>query len=236
MTIKALIATLFICTAATAEPLLVFAAASLKGPLDAIAGDDVTISYGGSGALARQIEFGAPADAVILANTQWMDVLSDGGHIADETRRTILSNQLVLVSKEFVSIDLTRDGLLKALGNGRLAIGRTTSVPAGIYGRQALMSLGLWNAAVPRLAEVDSVRAALILAERGEVPLALVYASDALLAPSLNVVATLPSASHETIRYDAAQVVGGRDAAAFLARLQDSQPFEEAGFLPPVSN
>lgn len=236
MTLRALITSLFLSTAATAEPLVVFAAASLKGPLDAIAGDDVTISYGGSGALARQIEFGAPADAVILANAQWMDVLSEGGHILAATRRTILSNQLVLVSNEVSSIDLTPDGLLNILGNGRLAIGRTSTVPGGIYGKQSLISLGLWEAAEPRLAEVDNVRAALILAERGEVPLALVYASDALLAPTLKVLATLPKTSHEPIRYDAAQVAGGRDATAFLALLNDSQPFEEAGFLPPVTD
>ena len=65
-----------------ADPVLVFAAASLKTALDEVAagfraetGHDAAISYAGSSALARQIELGAPADVFLSANTDWMDRL-----------------------------------------------------------------------------------------------------------------------------------------------------------------
>ena len=236
MWIKALAAVLTLTAPASAEPLLVFAAASLKGPLDAIAGEDVTINYAGSGTLARQIQSGAPADVVILANTDWMDVLQAGGQIADDTRKTILSNRLVMVSASLAPFDLQPAMLTTALGQGRLAIGCTRSVPAGIYGKQALEALDLWAIAQPHLAEVDNVRAALVLAERGEVPLALVYQSDAMASEKVSVVANIPPDSHDTIRYEAGQIAGGQEASAFLASLNDTSIFEAAGFLPPPAD
>lgn len=232
MWIKAL-ATVFLTTApALAEPLTIFAAASLKGPLDQ-AVPDQTISYGGSGTLARNVALGAPADVLILASSSWMDSLATAGRIVPETRVTIASNRLVLVSSDPKPVDLTPDALQAALGEGRFAIGRIRSVPAGQYGQEALQSLGLWDVVSDQLAELDHVRSALVLAARGEVPLALVYASDAQASDAVHVVATIPADSHSTIRYEAAQVTGGRDASAFLAELGDLTPFTEAGFLPP---
>ena len=67
---------------ADAGTVTVFAAASLKGPLDQAAaawktatGNDVVLSYGASSALAKQIEAGAPADVFLSAATNWMDTL-----------------------------------------------------------------------------------------------------------------------------------------------------------------
>jgi molybdate transport system substrate-binding protein len=62
----------------------VFAAASLRGALeDIIAGYDgqVTLSFGGSGTMARQIAAGAPADVVVLASPLWMEWLASQGII-----------------------------------------------------------------------------------------------------------------------------------------------------------
>ena len=59
-----------------AGEVVVFAAASLKTALDEVAtnwqnetGHTVTLSYAGSGTLAKQIIAGAPADLFISANT-----------------------------------------------------------------------------------------------------------------------------------------------------------------------
>ena len=59
---------------ALSEEVVVFAAASLKTALDAVAadfqaatGDTVTISYAGTGQLATQIIQGAPADIFLSA-------------------------------------------------------------------------------------------------------------------------------------------------------------------------
>lgn len=215
-----------------AAEIVVFAAASLKGPLDRIAGDDVVVSYGGSGTLARQVSLGAPADVVILANADWMDVLQDGGYILPDSRTDILGNRLVLLAADPALIPLTEAGLAAALGEGRLAMGFTASVPAGIYGKAALASLGLWDGVASQVAEVDNVRAAVALVARGEVPLAVGYATDAQLVAGIFEVASFPTDSHPPIRYVAAAT--GLDGARFLERLQseDAQAiFAEAGFL-----
>ncbi len=71
---------------AAAENLTVFAAASLKDVLGAIAGEwkaaghgEVTLSFAGSSALAKQIEQGAPADIFVSADLQWMDYVEKAG-------------------------------------------------------------------------------------------------------------------------------------------------------------
>ena len=236
----ALLLALAVPASAQARDLVIFAAASLKEPLDALAAaaGNTVVSYGGSGALARQVAAGAPADIVLLANTEWMDTLAAAGAIDPATRADFLSNTLVLVSGAPAPVALTPAGLAAALGaEGRLAIGQTASVPAGQYGKAALTTLGLWDGVQHRLAEVDNVRAALVLADRGEVPLALVYGSDARAAPRLHIVATFPPDTYPEIRYTAARVAASDHpaAAAMLALLRSADGqgvFAAAGFLP----
>lgn len=222
-----------LATGAQAEaPVVVFAAASLKTVLDKILeGRGAVASYTGSGALARQILQGAPADIFISAHGQWMDVVEEAGLVAGR-RVDLASNRLVIVGPRG-SVPLALANLPERLGDGRLAIGQTRAVPAGIYGRAALERLGLWPGLARRLAETDSVRTALALVARGEVPFGLVYATDALAEPAVDVVAEIPADSHPPIRYPAAllsergealfQYLFGPEAAAML---------EAAGFQP----
>ena len=231
---------LLLGTTAQARDLTVFAAASLKEPLDQLllTQPDVVVSYGGSGTLAQQVIAGAPADLVFLAHPDWMQAMDDAGVLTPGSRTDLLGNQIVLVAPAGTAdVALTPDALTQALGaDGRLAIGLTASVPAGIYGREALETLGLWDAVKDRLAEVDNVRAALTLTERGEAPLGLVYRTDARVAPGVGIVATFPDDSHAPILYQAATVAGGDPAAADLLSLLTSPEgqavFAAAGFVP----
>lgn len=222
-----------------AADLLVFAAASLKEPLDqlALTMPGVVVSYGGSGTLARQVMAGAPADLVVLAHPDWMQAMDESGDLVPGSRVDVLSNTLVLVAPSgHADVSLTPEGLVAALGDGRIAMGLTNSVPAGIYGREALTSLGLWDNLADRLAEVDSVRAALALVARGEAPLGIVYGSDARVEPLVRVVATFPEDSHVPILYQAAAVAGGNPKAlTFLDLLTSAEgqtAFAAAGFVP----
>ena len=221
--------------AAQARDLIVFAAASLKGPLDEIAAEHggVRVSYAGSGTLARQVAQGAPADVVLLANTAWMDVLVSDGAVQDPV--IVLGNRLVLVGRHGGPVPLTAEGMTKALDGGRIAMGFTASVPAGIYGKAAFETLGVWDAIAPLVVEMDSVRAALTLVARGEVPLGVVYASDAQVVPELSVVARFPPESHPLITYAGAVTTSSvhPEAAAFLEALRApvaQAVFAAAGF------
>lgn len=197
-------------------PIDLFAAASLREVLDAAVADykrrsgrTVRATYAGSAKLARQIAQGAPADLFISADEAWMDWLDQRGLIESSARRELAANRLVLVapvSSSGALVDLTAPTALAArLGEGRLAMAET-AVPAGRYGQEALTRLNLWPAVENRLAPADDVRAALALVARGEVPLGLVYATDARVEPRVRVVATFPVGSHAAIVYPAAPV------------------------------
>ena len=171
------------------------------------------LSFAGSSALARQVEAGAPADLFISADEQWMDYLAQRDLLRAGTRRVIATGELVLVAPAAS----TARGIA-ALGQGRVALADPDAVPAGRYAKAALQSLDLWSGVAPRVVPAENVRAALALVERGEVPLGIVYASDALVSPAVKVIHRFAAADHPPIRYPAA-VLGTAsqpDAAAFL--------------------
>ncbi len=233
-------------SAAAADGVTVFAAASLKTALDAAAeawsaatGHRTRIAYAASSALARQIEHGAPVDIYLSANVRWMDYLDEKGLIEPTSRRALFGNSLVLIAPTTSRVALTISpsaNLAAALGDGRLALAHTTAVPAGLYARQALTHLGLWRQVRTRLAEAQNVRAALALVARGEAPLGIVYATDANAEPAVRVVDTFPAASHDPIVYPAALVRGGRREPAaefldFLTSEAGAQHFLAQGFV-----
>ena len=127
----------------------------------------------------------------------------------------------------------TPGALLAALGDGRLAIGQTETVPAGIYGRAWMENAGLWPKLAPRLAEAENVRAALAFVARGEAPLGLVYASDATAEPRVKVVYRVPPELHPQIIYPAAYLTpAGARFLAFLSTPEATQVFKANGFRP----
>ncbi|MDC7788880.1 molybdate ABC transporter substrate-binding protein [Rhodoplanes sp. TEM] len=226
-------------------PVTVFAAASLTNVLNDIGKAftaetkiPVRFSYAASSTLARQMEQGAPADLFASADLAWMDWSQERKLIDPKTRVSLLGNRLVVVAPadgKIAKVDLTRDGLKAALGDGRLATGAVASVPVGKYAKTALETLGLWGEVEPKLAQAESVRAALVLVARGEASLGIVYETDAKAEPRVKVVAVFPADSHPAVVYPFAltAVAKGDAPARFLAFL--SQPaaravFEAGGF------
>ncbi len=207
-------------TMASAERVTLFAAASLQEALLAVGdafeaetGHELVISFAGSSALARQIEYGAPADVFLSANVNWVSHLISKGMLIDESKKELIGNRLSLVVSAEIAggaFEQNISDLLKILKNGRLAMALVEAVPAGIYGREALQSLGLWQEVQPRVAEVDNVRSALALVALGEAAAGVVYATDALAEPRVHEVAQFPPDSHTPIVYPAA-IVRGRD-------------------------
>lgn len=229
-------------------PPTVFAAASLKPALDSLAIRGVLgnpaprLVYAASSQLARQIVEGAPADIYISADKKWMAWVQQHGHLQVDSRIDLLGNTLVLVANrrsKNTRVALNRSALQEALGDGRLAVALTRSVPAGMYAKQALQRLGLWAFARSRLAPARDVRAALALVVHGETPLGIVYGSDARTEAKVRQVAVFPGASHSPIIYPAA-IVKGHDTTASQALMtaltstQAAQVFRHYGFRPLV--
>jgi molybdate transport system substrate-binding protein len=221
-----------LCGGPARADITVFAAASLKTALDRIAsdwqaqgGEAVVLAYGGSSALARQIEAGAPADAFLSASEDWMDWLDGRNLLAEGSRRDLLGNALVLVAPGAATagaVTIGPDTDLRALlGDGVLAMALADSVPAGVYARQSLTTLGLWDGVAPQVAQAADVRAALALVARGEAALGIVYATDAAAEPRVHVVGLFPEDSHDPITYPVARIAGAAaDATAFLDYLR----------------
>lgn len=225
--------------------LTVFAAASMKNALDeantaytAKSGIKVTASYAASSVLAKQIDQGAPADIFLSADTDWMDYAAKQKTINTATRTNLLGNSIVLIAPKDSTIGNVAIApgfdLAKLAGNGRIATGDVNSVPVGKYAKAALEKLGAWEAAAPKFAMAESVRAALTLVARGEAVLGIVYATDAKVEPGVKVIGTFPADSHPPIIYPvAATSSAGPGAADYLSFLRSSAAktiFEKYGF------
>lgn len=225
----------FVADPAACEPLakhnpVVFAAASTTNAITDICAlykdrglGSIRTSFASSSTLAKQIAGGAPADVYLSANIKWMDYLAEKDAIEKATRFNLLGNRLVFIApadSSMQAIDMKPGLDLGALlgRDGRLSMGDPEHVPAGMYGKKAMRTLGIWGQVTDRLAPMKDVRAALVLVERGEVPLGQVYATDAAISKKVRVVGTFPQDSHPPVVYPVAAVTGGNReaAAAFL--------------------
>jgi len=227
------------------KTITVFAAASMKNALDEVnaaytakTGVKTTVSYAASSVLAKQIEQGAPADVFVSADTGWMDYAISKKTINEPTRVNLLGNSLLLIAPKNSKISEVNIApgfdLAKLAGDGRIATGDVQSVPVGKYAKAALEKLGAWQAAEPKFAMAENVRAALTLVARGEAALGIVYSTDAKIEPGVKVVATFPADSHPPIIYPVAATVTAKpettEYLAFLRSTAAKNIFEKYGF------
>jgi molybdate transport system substrate-binding protein len=194
-------------------------------------------SFDASSSLARQIKLGSPADVYISADQRWMDDVESAGAIRAGTRQDLLANDLVVVAPAGRAFDLVVssdfDFTARLPQVRRIAVGDQSHVPAGRYARQALESLGWWDALAPLLVPALDVRAALRLVEIGEVDAGIVYATDAAVSDRVVIVAAIPAGLHEPVHYPVALCSDSAAAAEFAAFLRTADMaavFQQAGF------
>jgi molybdate transport system substrate-binding protein len=198
----------------------------------------VKFSFAASSVLARQIEAGGKADLFISADQEWMDYLQSRGLIDRQSRRNLVGNRLVLIAPADSKVELKIApgfDLAGALGTRRLATGDPDTVPVGRYARSALVTLGIWDEIQDRLVRADNVRSAMMFVARGEVPLGIVYTTDARVDPKVRIVDTFPENSHPPITYPGA-VIKRADSQAiafldYLASLDARDTWQRFGFL-----
>jgi molybdate transport system substrate-binding protein len=250
----ALVATLAaLPTRAQDVTLTAFAAASMKNAVDDInaaftkaSGIKVVSSYAASSALAKQIESGAPADLFASADLEWMDYVAKKNLIKPDTRVNLLGNRLVLIAPKDSKIGNVTIGqgfdLAKLAGDGRIATGDVRAVPVGKYAKAALEKLGSWQAAEPKFAMAENVRAALTLVSRNEAVLGIVYETDAKVDKGVKIVAKFPGDSHPAIIYPVALTKDAKPQAAkyldFMKSNMAKTIFETYGFtflIQPIS-
>lgn len=214
----------------SAAEVRVFAAASLTDVLQNIArvyeqrsGDVIVFNFGASSMLARQIEREAPADLFFSADEAKMDWLQNAGLIRKETRVSFISNVLVVVGQKIRSP--------KDLIGKKLALAEPSTVPAGIYARQWLTSVGLWKQIEPNVIPTDNVRAALAAVKAGNADAAIVYRTDVQDDASAYVAAG-PSISYPVaVMKNAEQPDAARKFLAFLKSPDAKRLFQAHGFI-----
>ncbi len=230
------------CASRQDESIFVFAAASLTDAVQALAdefqaahpGYNVTISIGATSLLARQISYGAPADVFMAASPEWIQFLEKKGLLLQNVP-AILRNRLVVIGHEEAA---PMEGLLSLIDAGRIALADPSHVPAGVYARTALTCAGLWEDLAPQVIPVLDVRAAVVAVMSGAAEFAIVYASDARIAPQLKVLLHWPETCAPQIKYAAAvlsKTPNQIGAAAFLNFAADSARgslWEQYGFEP----
>jgi molybdate transport system substrate-binding protein len=227
------------------KTITVFAAASMKNALDDVSdtfttrtGIKVVSSYDASSTLMKQIEGGTPADAFVSADLKWMDYGVEKKVINESTRINLLGNVLVLIAGKDSKIDHVdiKPGfdLAKFAGDGRIATGDVKEVPVGLYAKAELERLGVWLSVASKMAMMVNVRAALAYAARGDVPLSIVYATDAKIEPGVKVVGVFPDNPADPIVYPVAATVNAKPGTtqylAFLRSAEAKSIFEGYGF------
>ena len=223
--------TLFAVSAALAGELNLSVAASLKETMNELAdayarkhpGLKILKNYGSSGALAKQIESGAPADLFISANLEWMDYLKGRRLVEPSTIGTFAYNTLVFAGTTTRQIVGMKD-LAKLQ---RIAIGSPKSVPAGDYAMEAFRKSGVEKELTGKLVMAKDVREAMKYAELGEVDGAFVYRTDALLlSRRAKILFTVPEGLHARVTYPMALTVAGAkktEAQEFLRFVQSAE-------------
>ncbi len=228
---------LFLCSfsAQAAERLLVFAAASQKDALEeigmqyeAICNCKVVFSFAATSTLARQVEAGAPADIFISANQGWIDWLEIKGRLPANESAVVAGNRLVVASAA-----RTKDSF-NILWRDRFSMADPQSVPAGIYAKEALQHMGIWQKVKPKAVFAENVRVALKQIERGDLLSGITYQSDLHGQKKLHAHFIFPENSHAPIQYLAGVVKESAEAKSFVQFLT-SQPaqgvFVRFGFL-----
>ncbi|MDG6896191.1 molybdate ABC transporter substrate-binding protein [Volucribacter amazonae] len=209
---------LFISSVASAKT-TVYAAASLTNALQDIAvayekqypNHELVFSFASSSTLAKQIEQGAPADIFISANNKWLQHLSAQGLTQKDSEKPLLGNDLVLIapiSSNLTEVDIAQGEWTALLDQQFLSVGDPDHVPAGQYFKEALTNLNLWDKVEAKLARGKDVRAALALVERGEVPLGVVYGTDAKVSEKVKIVGVFPQQSYTAVEYPMAILKG----------------------------
>jgi molybdate transport system substrate-binding protein len=221
----------------------VFAAASLTDALKELAssyesesGDKLFFNFAGSNALARQIKEGAPADVFISADEIQMDNLAKAALIDPATRVDLLSNTLVIVVPKDGPAELTPAALAETAIK-RVALADPRSVPAGVYAREYLTKLGVWNAVEPKVVPTENVRAALAAVESGNVEAGIVYKTNAAISKAVKIAYEVSANEGPKILYPVAVLKDSKNADAsqkFVEYLQ-SEPalavFKKFGFI-----
>ncbi|MFG2617597.1 molybdate ABC transporter substrate-binding protein [Streptomyces sp. NPDC048507] len=190
-------------------------------------GTKVTFSFAGSQELAAQVKQGAPADALVTADTKTMDGLK-----AETNDATVIAkNRLVIAAGKGNPFKIDE---LKDLADTKLKVVLAApEVPVGRYSKQILDAQKL---EVKPVSQEPNVRAVLSKVELGEADAGLVYKTDSAKSGDKVVNVEIPDDQNAVASYPAATLKSSKNAeaaAAFVTWLSSPEAqkiLQDAGF------
>ncbi|KAF6628717.1 molybdate ABC transporter substrate-binding protein [Paenibacillus sp. EKM208P] len=220
-------------TAETIE-LTISAAASLTDALKEIqhsyesthTGTKLNFNFGGSGALEKQIEQGAPSDLFLSASTKNMKSLVDQQLIDTKKQKTWLTNELVAVIPADGTMNIASVTDLTKREVKKVAIGIPESVPAGNYAQEALTKAKLWDTLQSKLVQAKDVRQVLQYVETGNADVGFVYKTDALTSQKAKIAFEVDPTTYSPVEYPIGIVKATKhiqEAEDFYAYLQSQE-------------
>lgn len=225
------------------QPLMVSAAASMSDVMTDIKtrykstkGATITLNFGSSGSLQRQIEQGAPADIFISASQNKMNALEDKGFIVKASRENLLQNTLVLIVPAQDAV-VTEIGDLTQAKTTKFSIGEPASVPAGNYAKEALENIGIMEKLKSKMVFAKNVREVLTWVETGNVDAGMVYETDAKVSDKVIIIETIPLELYTPIVYPVAIIKESKQQESaqhfidFLHTKEAKEVFTEYGFI-----
>jgi molybdate transport system substrate-binding protein len=220
-----------------------YAAASLRDVLLSLQeaaerelGVRLVFNFGASNQLAQQIVAAAEADVFFSADEAWMDHVERAGLVDRASRRSPLSNGLVVVVPREAATRIGSASDLTARAVRRLSLADPRSVPAGKYARAWLEGAGVWPALQDRVVPALDVRAALAAVESGATDAGIVYRTDARISERVRVAHVVPPEEHPRIAYALAAIAGrprvelARRVVIWLGGPAARAAFEQHGF------
>jgi len=229
---------------AMAANLRVSAASSLTDALHDIARiyerethDTLLFDFGASSMLARQIAEGAPSDVFFSADELKMDQLQQRGYIVNASRRSILSNTLVIIVPGDSNLKIKATADLAGSAISTIAVAEPQSVPAGIYAKEYLRAQHVWDRIKDKVIPTENVRAALAAVESGNVQTGIVYRTDALISHAVRIAFEVPVSEGPKISYPVAIVADSKQKAVaqkfidFLLSPPAREVFRKYGFI-----
>jgi molybdate transport system substrate-binding protein len=229
-----LIISMFLSTAGfcTEKEIVVAGAPCLTDALEEISqqyeikhtGVRVHLNLTASGILQQQIEQGAPIDVFMSGSSVYMDKLDKKGLIDTNSKFIFAYNEIVLATPKDSALknwpDLTGKKVTK------IAIGNPDTVSAGMYGKETLTYLKLWDSLQGKLVMAENVRQALTYVQDKNVEAGILFKTDALIGKNIKIIASAPADSHQSIEYPAAVIKATHhpaEAKQFLDFLKTSK-------------
>jgi len=205
---------------------------------------EVTVVTGSSGNLVAQITNGAPYDLFLSADMQFPEALIKSGYGEKETLTRFATGRLVLwTTKPGLELPSVADAV-RSPAVQKLAIANVETAPYGRAAKEALVKLGAWTAAEPKIVTGENITQTAQFIETGNADAGFV-AMSLVLSPKLKKKGTwieVPPELYAPLDHGAVITRHGRDNTAakryllFLHSAEAREIFARFGYRVPDTN